>query len=84
MGQIQLPAREMTPDATTSSGMPIDNNGSQFTLDGFPYLKEIVMYTRTPDTSIGGDMRASAPESSGPFPVAVTAWQQAGRLARVL
>jgi hypothetical protein len=42
----------MDPDAATSSGMPINSNESQFTLNGFPLLKEIVLYARTPDTLI--------------------------------
>jgi hypothetical protein len=72
------PVQEANLDATTPSGTPINSNKSQFTMDTFPSLEEIVLYARTPDTD--GEQRASALELFGPF---VTARHQVGRPVRV-
>ena len=73
------PVQEANLDATTP-GTPINSNKSQFTMDVFPSLEEIVLYVRTPDTSIDEKERASALELFGPF---VTAQYQVGRPVRV-
>ena len=39
------PQREVDTNATTLSGTPINSNGNQSTLDIFPSLEEIVLYT---------------------------------------
>jgi hypothetical protein len=72
------PVQEANLDATTPSGTPMNSNKSQFTMDTFPSLEEIVLYARTPDTD--GEQRASALELFGPF---VTARHQVGRPVRV-
>jgi hypothetical protein len=74
------PQEEVDPDATTASGTPINSNGSQFPLDIFPSLEEIVLYAWMPDRSIGETERASVLESFGPF---ATARQEMGRPVKV-
>ena len=72
--------QEVNPDATTLSGAPINSNGSQFNLDIFPSLEEIVVYAKTPDASIDERGRASALESFRPF---ATSRYQEGRPVKV-
>jgi hypothetical protein len=74
------PREEVDPDATAPSDTPINSNRSQFSLDILPSLEEIVVYARTPDTSVGEKERASGIESFGSF---VTARQEVGRLVKV-
>ena len=66
---------EVDLDATSST----DRNMNQFTLDIFPSLVEIMVYTRT-SASIGEMVRASVLESFGPF---VTARCEMGRPVKV-
>jgi hypothetical protein len=70
----------VNPDATTLSGAPINSNESQFNLDIFPSLEEIVVYAKTPDASIDERERASALESFRPF---ASSRYQVGRPVKV-
>jgi hypothetical protein len=62
-----LAREEVGPDATMPSDEPVDGNRNRFTLDIFPSLEEIVVYSRTPDTSIDKKERPSGIESFEPF-----------------
>jgi hypothetical protein len=80
---LQQPAQqEVDLDATTLSGTPINSNRNQSTLDIFPVLEEIVLYT---NTSIYEDESASVQSETvlelfGPF---VTARHEVGRPVKV-
>ena len=67
---------EIVPDATTPLDTPISGN-SESTLDIFPSLEEIVLYT---STSICGTEHRCGLESFGPF---VTARREVGRPVKV-
>jgi hypothetical protein len=71
---------EVNPDATTSSGTPINSDRNQLTLDISPSLEEIVVYEKTSDMSIDEKGRASVIESFGPF---ATARREVGRPVKV-
>jgi hypothetical protein len=72
-----LSAQEDDPDG---SFQPISYDENQFSLDIFPSLEEIVVYTRTPDASISKKERASVLKSFRSF---ATARDQVGRPVKV-
>jgi F-box-like len=75
------PQEEAHPNATMPSSLPIITNGSQFTLNIFPSLEEIVLYEVMPNgPTIGETERASMLELFGPF---VTARHELGHPVKV-
>ena len=80
---------QVYPYATTlsgSSGTPVNSNKSQFTMDIFPALEEIVVYKRTPwgtSMPIGEQERASFSSCLGLWPPFVTARHELGRPVKV-
>jgi hypothetical protein len=75
------PQEEVDSDTTTPSGTPINSSRNQVTLDIFPSLEEIVVYARTPDTSI--DESASVQTVLRLFGPFVTARHEVGRPVKV-
>ena len=61
------PQEEVGPDAMTPLGTTIESNDSQFPMDIFPSLEEIVVYPRRPYGSIDAGERASVLASFVPF-----------------